>query len=76
MKDDNDRDDILSRKGETVNEDCAVGGGIVGVGYKQAQYHNRDTRHLKPEHKFLLFEHIEYAVANRAIDKPEYKIQT
>lgn len=76
MKDDNDRDDILSRKGETVNEDCAVGGEIVGVGYKQAQYHNRDTRHLKPEHKFLLFEHIEYAVAYRAIDEPEDKIQT
>lgn len=76
MKDDNDRDDILCREGETVNEDCAVGGEIVDVGYKQAQCHNRDTRHLQPEHKLLLLEHIEYAVAYRAIDEPEDKIQT
>lgn len=48
----------------------------MGVGYKQAQYHNRDTRHFKPEHELLLFEHIEYAVAYRAIDEPEDKIQT
>lgn len=64
----------MYRKGKTVNDNCASGGEIVYVGYKQVQDHNHNQRYLKPEHEFLLFEYIEYAIAYRAIDKPKYKI--
>ena len=70
------RKNILDRKGETVNDDGAGNGKVVEVGYKEARCYNRDTRHFEPEHELLPFEHIEYAVAYRAIDEPENQIKT
>ena len=61
MKHQDDRENILNRKGEAVNDNGSVNGKVVEVGYKETRCYNHDTRHFEPEYEFLLLEHIEYA---------------
>lgn len=70
------RKSILNRQGEAENDNGMVNGKVVEIRYKETQCHNHDTRHFEPKYEFLLLEHIEYAVAYRAIHEPENQIKT
>lgn len=66
----------MDRKGKAVNDNGTGNGEVTEIGYEETRRHDRDTRHFEPQHESLPLEHIEYAIAYRTIDEPEYQIET